>query len=143
MVKMSKMVEYSILILTRLAKLKTGEIISARRMSDEYKLPLPTVSKILKTLAKCGVVKSVQGAKGGYRLDRDTSNINLRELIDIFDGNAEVISCAGDEDNQSCEYSGECPVKNTMLILNREINKTFENLTLEKLVLNSNNKYNL
>ncbi len=133
MLKVSKMVEYSILLLTTLAKLDKDEKLSAREISLNYDLPFPTVSKILKQLAKEGIVTSIQGAKGGYRLAKETDEINLKRLIEIFDGKTHIVECSIEREKDVCNFSLSCPAKKVMLNLDNEINKLFEKVTLEKL----------
>lgn len=137
MVRMSRMVEYSIMLLTLLARLKEEEKMSAREISNIYKLPHPTVSKILKILAKESIIKSIQGPKGGYKLIKDANKINLKMLIDIFDGKSNIVSCLTNKAENMCEFLNTCSAKNTMTYVDKEINKIFEDITLKKLMSKS------
>jgi Rrf2 family protein len=127
------MVEYSILLLTYLSKMKSGEKRSAREISEGYNLPLPTVSKILKLLAKEGIVESTQGSKGGYTLVKDMGDITLKMLIETLDGKSNIVNCLNVD--SECNHDSGCPAKDTMVFIDNEINKIFERITLKELVL--------
>lgn len=133
MLKVSKMVEYSILLLTTLAKLDKDDKLSAREISLNYNIPLPTVSKILKQLSKGGIVKSIQGSKGGYCLAKDAGKVTLKSLMEIFDGKTHIVECSAETEKDVCNFSLSCPAKKVMLNLDNEINNLFEKVTLEKL----------
>jgi len=125
MVRISKMVEYSILLLTNLVTLEGNETMSAREISDKCNIPLPTVSKILKQLAKKGIVESIQGSKGGYHIAKNRDEINLKMLIETFDGNTNLVTCSLVTKEGICNYSNACIVKNVMVNLDWEINELF------------------
>jgi Rrf2 family protein len=130
---MSRMVEYSILLLTYLSKQKPAEKMSAREISIKYNMPLPTVSKILKILARDGIVESTQGSKGGYTLVKDTADITLKMLIQTLDGKSSIVTCLNDD--EGCIQRADCPAKDSMVFIDSEINKIFESITLKELVL--------
>ena len=113
-------------------------MISIPVFSEFYKLPYPTVSKILKNLAKEGIVASIQGSKGGYRLVKKADEINLKMLIDIFDGNSNIVSCLADKENNTCCYFSECTARSIMSTVDDEISKIFEGITIEKLLSKGN-----
>lgn len=135
MVKLSKMVEYSILLLTSLGNLREGEPMSARFISDLYELPYPTVSKILKILSREGIVESAQGPKGGYKLYKETNQINIKMLMDIFDGKSNIVSCLRENDKNICHQINTCSAKGVMSYVDNKISKIFENITIEKLIM--------
>jgi Rrf2 family protein len=131
------MVEYSILLLTYLSKLEPTEKMSAREISIKYNMPLPTVSKILKILARDGIVESTQGSKGGYTLVKDTEDITLKMLIQTLDGKSSIVTCLNDD---VCNQNTDCPAKDSMVFIDSEINKIFESITLKELVLKTAGK---
>jgi DNA-binding IscR family transcriptional regulator len=62
---MSKLTDYGTVVLAELANGRTG-FVSAAEVAQATGLGLPTVSKLLKTLAKAGLVTSTRGSHGGY-----------------------------------------------------------------------------
>jgi DNA-binding IscR family transcriptional regulator len=67
MIKLSRLADYAVVLLTQMGADAKG-VHTAIGLAASTGLPVPTVSKVLATLARDGVVTSVRGAKGGYRL---------------------------------------------------------------------------
>jgi len=70
MIRMSKETDYGIVVLAYFASAQEGLKQNAREVAMESQLPLPMVRKILKILAREGLLVSQRGAKGGYSLTR-------------------------------------------------------------------------
>ena len=68
MLRISKLTDYGTLILVHLAGYEKGRLAPATDVAAGTHLSLPTVQKVLKTLAQSGLVESARGAEGGYRL---------------------------------------------------------------------------
>ncbi len=137
MVRMSKMVEYAILILTRLSKLEDKKRMSAREISEIHNLPFPTVSKIMKQLAKENVVTSTQGSKGGYAVTKNTDDITLKMLIECLDGSSNIVTCMSDRGD--CSYITNCSARGSMEFIDSEVGKIFDRITLKELLIKSDN----
>lgn len=61
-------------------------------------VPKPTALKVLRQLKKCGLVQSIKGATGGYRLSREPEEITLAQVIEAIEGRIEISRCL------SCDY---------------------------------------
>jgi Rrf2 family protein len=78
--------EYGLRCLLQVALLEVrgpaqiGEIASREGMSDEY------VAKLLRVLRQAGLVTSVRGAGGGYRLARPSAEITVRDALTALGG---------------------------------------------------------
>ncbi len=70
--------------------------ISARQMiSDSY------LEQLVRKLKKAGLVTSVRGAQGGYRLAKPAQEISVGDVLRALEGSIEAVSC-GDENNANC-----------------------------------------
>ena len=76
MIRMTKLSDYGLVLLTHFAR-HEDDLHSAVELAQAANLPLPTVGKILKILAKEGILGSNRGAKGGYKLARRPSAISV------------------------------------------------------------------
>ena len=70
MIRLSRITDYGIVLMAHLAEHPEGAPHNAREVAAETSLPLPVVSKVLKSLARAGLLVSQRGAKGGYALAR-------------------------------------------------------------------------
>src|SRR3546814_13373922 len=66
---------------------------TAPDLAEATALPAPTVSKILKMLAKGGLVESRRGVNGGYVLTRRPEDISAAEIIAALDGPVALTAC--------------------------------------------------
>ncbi len=133
MIRISKLTDYAIVILTEVARCDEVEALTARELAESCRLPLPTTSKILKVIARAGLVTSQRGAKGGYHLARPSHEIPVVEIIRAMEGPIAVTECsalAGD-----CDIEVDCPVKGGWRRINEAVRGALSDLTLADLVL--------
>lgn len=89
----SKTSEYALRALIHLASLKQESSILGRDLARQADVPANYLSKILLTLRRAGVVSTVRGTGGGYRLQRTAQRIRLCEIVDLFDGSMSRERC--------------------------------------------------
>ncbi|MBD8525946.1 SUF system Fe-S cluster assembly regulator [Pseudomarimonas arenosa] len=107
MFRISKLTDYATAVLTLLAQ-KPADVHSASELAQRAHLELPTVSKLLKTLAGAGLVQSFRGANGGYRLARSAEQISVAEIIAAMEGPIGVTECSVDAG--ICDHEPHCGV---------------------------------
>ena len=92
--KFSKKVEYALIAMVEMAQ-QTGfdNLVTARWLAREYRIPHEILSKVLQKLAKIGLLQSVQGVKGGYTLAKKVDQINMLEVVESIDGPIHLVSC--------------------------------------------------
>jgi len=103
--RLTKLTDYGILLMTRMAT-SEDTLFAATELAEATRIPAPTVSKILQTLLHEGLLESTRGAKGGYRLTRHPSQINVRDIITVFEGCIALTECNLDDGN--CDQSEVC-----------------------------------
>ena len=70
MLKLTKKADYGLIALRHLASVP-GATASTKDIADSYHLPVPLLAKVLQKLTRAGILSSVAGTNGGYRLSRD------------------------------------------------------------------------
>ncbi len=131
MIRMSKLTDYGIVLLAQLAE-RSGELPStARDLAVSTHLPLPVVSKLLKALAREGILDSQRGARGGYRLARDPARLTVAEIIRLLEGPIALTECGADPG--ACSTEGACGVRAPWLRINDVIQRALERVTLAEL----------
>jgi FeS assembly SUF system regulator len=93
MLRMSKLADYATVIVIAMAR-DTDAVKSAGSLAQATGIPAPTVSKVMKTLARGGVLASVRGVSGGYRLTLPPQRITLSDVIAVVDGPFGVTECS-------------------------------------------------
>lgn len=127
MLKIGKMTDYAMMVLSMMAK-EPELVLSAASLADGLQLPLPTVSKILKTLGDSGIVSSVRGAEGGYRLGKPASNINVAEVIEAMEGDLAMTECC--ESTNLCSKVSSCSMQDNWVKINHLIKSLLSRLSI-------------
>ena len=130
MLRMSKLTDYGTLVLSELAA-RGSDPASAGAVAGTTHLALPTVSKLLKALARSGLVVSTRGAQGGYRLARAPTDITAAEIIDALEGPVAITQCSADDG--SCTLEAYCRVGRAWQRINLSIREALEDITLADL----------
>ena len=128
MVRFSKKLEYSLISLRHIAN-SPAELTTARDISSKYNIPHDLCAKILQTLKKEGILESIQGINGGYKLTRSLRKISLSELFNIVDGSTAIVECV-QSDESGCIISDNCTIKDPINKMQIE----FENMLKIKMV---------
>ena len=129
MLKISKMTDYAVIVLGALAQ--GSDAASAADIARQADLPLATVAKVLKLLARGGLVTSARGAAGGYRLAREPQAISVPDIIAAIDGPVLLTDCVGDHD--SCARSA-CSGRGRWDAVNRTIVTALSEVSLVNLL---------
>ena len=127
MLRMTKQSDYGFVLLSRLAA-DPERVVNAPDLAAETRLPVPTVSKILKLLAKGGVLRSSRGVHGGYSLARGPEAISAAELLTALEGPVALTVCI-DGTPGECDHETYCQVRGHW----QRINQALERITLAEL----------
>ena len=79
MLRINKLADYGTVVMVYLAR-RDEQLLNARDIAHHTRLSVPTVSKLLKRLTAAGLLNSVRGVAGGYRLQRSAALISVAEI---------------------------------------------------------------
>jgi FeS assembly SUF system regulator len=131
LIKLSKLADYGIVIMTHLARPATGQS-SAQAVARATRIPQPTASKILKALARDGLLRSQRGVNGGYELGRSAESITVAQIIVALDGPIAVTDCV-DGAGGSCVIERLCPARTNWESINAAIRGALDGVTLAEM----------
>lgn len=131
MLRITKQSDYGIVLMTLFGGAEAGRVHSTRDLAASAKLPLPTVSKILKALARAGLLQSHRGVKGGYRLARDPARISVEEIIRALEGPIAITECI--EGGSDCEIEASCPVRTNWQRINGAVRDALAAIPLSEM----------
>jgi FeS assembly SUF system regulator len=129
--RISKLTDYGTVVLAELADGRPG-VVSAAEVAQATGLALPTVSKLLKILAKAGLVTSARGSHGGYRLSRDAVDISAADVIDALEGPVSITECSASDSH--CGLEAVCSVGNAWQRINVAIRRALDEISLADLL---------
>ncbi len=135
MIKLSRMADYGVILMTQLAR-ENGAVTTAADLSASCALPLPTVSKLLKELAQDGLLESRRGTKGGYALARAAESISMADIIGAVEGPIALTDCI-EADGALCEIEALCPTRTNWRRINDVLTQALDGVSLAEMVLPS------
>jgi Rrf2 family protein len=103
------------------------DIAARQGISDKY------LEQIISSLNKAGLVRSVRGPQGGYRLARDTSQYTVGAILRLTEGPLSPVVCLEDDVN-TCERQDTCATLKLWEMLDEAINNVVDSVTLADLV---------
>lgn len=127
MLRLSKLTDYGTVVMTYLAR-EPARMHNATEIAARIGVALPTVSKVLKLLAKNELVVSLRGAKGGYMLARPPAKISVAEIIDAMEGRIAMTECSSA--SGLCEQERGCSIRVNWMRINHAICTALEAVTL-------------
>lgn len=130
MIRIGKMTDYGIVLLSHVASRPDKTAFTARDLAKEARLPLPTVSKILKTLCRGEVLTSHRGVNGGYRLGGPPESISVAKIIEVLEGPIALTEC-GTHGTENCGLELHCPVMSNWRKISLTVRRSLEQLTLK------------
>lgn len=128
MLKLSKKVEYSLISLMHMDAMPESELATAKQISTAYSIPAELLGKVLQSLAKASLLKSVQGSKGGYRLVRRPEEVTLGEVVRAVEGPLKLTACEADPAN--CGRYETCNIRKPVYEIQRQLLNYFAHLSL-------------
>lgn len=131
MLRISKLTDYGTVVLAELARGGQG-CVSAAEIAATTGLALPTVSKLLKALARAGLVHSTRGARGGYRLAHPPSEISAADVIDALEGPVSITECSAH--GSHCDIESLCRVGSAWQRINVGIRRALDEISLNDLL---------
>jgi Rrf2 family protein len=135
---LSKKCKYAIHALMHMAK-EPGEKYLIKDISEACNIPKKFLEAILLDMKRTGMLGSKQGKGGGYFLRRKTSEINLAEVVRLFDGAIAAVPCASFkyyEACQECEDEETCTIRHAFLLVRNATVEMLKADTLEDLIKN-------
>ena len=106
-------------------------ISNVTEVSRKMHIPKTFLAKIFQRLAKAGLVESVRGMNGGFRLSKKPSAISLLDIMEAIQGSSCINVCA--VDSRKCKRSSTCAVHPFWVKLRKEVDLRMREQTIDKL----------
>lgn len=133
MIRFSKKMEYALIAMLYISEKNSGELTTARELSDSFNTPPELMGKVLQNLARNGLITSVQGVKGGYQIDIPLPDIKISSIISAMEGPIHLVSCSIPNSKDTCEQQRFCNIKNSVTYIQNKITNLFDNISLKDL----------
>lgn len=130
--KLSTKGRYGLRALIDLALYSENETVSIQSIARRQNISDSYLEQLMRKLRSAGLIVSVRGAQGGYKLARPANEISVGDVLRALEGSLEAVTCGG-EDN-SCQGADLCVTKFVWKRINSSIRDTVDSIKLSQLV---------
>lgn len=106
------------------------KLISVKEIASALDISANHLSKVMQRLTKSGLVESIKGYNGGFRLTGQPEEITFLEIYEIFDGKLKPSSCLLSHN----ECKQDCVFGDLIESVNTQVKEKFENTKLSDFV---------
>ena len=131
MLRITTQTDYGIVLLTHLAA-DPERRVNAPELADETSLPQPMVAKILKLLARAGILESHRGVNGGYGLAGRPEDLSVAEVIAALEGQISITECTDDTPGL-CPQEEVCRLRSNWNRINLAIQEALDGISLAEM----------
>lgn len=133
--KLTTKSRYAVTAMLDIAYYDKGSPISLPEIAERQNISLSYLEQLFSRLKKNGLVKSIKGPGGGYKLSKDANDIVISDVINAVDENVETTACNG---KANCNNSSQCLSHNLWEDLGAEINNFLSDVTLQQVISKNN-----
>lgn len=130
--RLSSLADYAVVMMSACARHCGGTRINAGQLAEETGIPLPTVQKLVSRLSSAGLLRSIRGAGGGFKLARPAAAISLAEIVEAIEGPIAMTSCV-ESGRHDCGLEGSCSVQPHWPLVNRAVRDALADISLTRL----------
>lgn len=130
--KMNRKLEYALMALKHMSGKMPGELTSAKEVIAITGGPFDATARVMQLMAQQGLLRSEQGAHGGYSIVKDLSKVSFYELIEMILGPMGITKCL--HGNGQCELVDNCNIVSPITVLNKKLVEFYRSLTLKELL---------
>jgi Rrf2 family nitric oxide-sensitive transcriptional repressor len=131
MIRINRQTDYAVRVILALAKQGDDAMLPTARIQEEMLIPKALSSRIVADLAKGGFILTFPGRDGGLKLAHPASEINLKQIVEHFEGKFLISECL--HGGGTCPFDHSCPVRTRWGRLQSLIVSELERTTLAEL----------
>ena len=110
---------------------KREKLISLNTISGETGISAGYLEQLFRPLKKNGIIKSIKGKYGGYRLAIPADKITVGDILLCAEGPLSLVKCA---ESDSCTRKERCPTHRVWEVAYKKTSQTINSITLNDLI---------
>ena len=124
---------YALQVMMDIALHEGDGYVSVADIADRQRLPLKYLEAIVAMLNKGGMLSSLRGKNGGYRLVKEPSAYTVSEILNLTEGSLAPVECVKG-DGTTCERASQCMTLPLWIGLDSVIENYLGNISLQDVV---------
>lgn len=130
---------YALTVMVDLARKGENGYVSLSDIAESEKLSMKYLESIIAILNKGGMLKSLRGKNGGYKLAREPRDYTINEILLLTEGTLAPVNCIMHEGVQ-CEKAATCSTLPLWAGLDKMIENYLNGITLEDIITGNRKK---
>jgi len=126
--RVSQRTEYGIRAMIALAR-DFDDVVSIKELAERESIPETFLEQIMSDLRRAGLLKSVRGPYGGYRLNNAPDEITVGRVMEILEGSLSPARCEA-----GCSRHDGCSTRSVLDRIEASITETVDHIFLKDLV---------
>lgn len=125
LLKISEAASIALHALMILAK-NPDKLMAVNQIASQLDVSANHLSKVMQRLVKAGLIDSIKGFNGGFKLACDIEKLTFLEVYELFDGKIKDANCL--LSGKKCE--GDCVLGDLIYSLNNQVRDKFQKTTI-------------
>ena len=131
--RLSTKSRYGLRILMQIAlDNRDGKAAQGKSISKKQEISEPYLEQIMIPLKNAGLVRTTRGCNGGYFLNKDPKDITILNVIELFEGELNLVDCVSDEKN--CSRIKNCQTSSVWKRIASSLRDTADKITLASIL---------
>lgn len=131
--KLSTKGRYGLRALVDLALHEKTEPVSLGSIAKRQDISEGYLEQLMRKLKNAGLIESVRGVQGGYRLKKEPEEISIGEILRALEGDLRPVDCDGFSEG-GCDRADACVTKYIWKKINDSVQETVDHITLQELL---------
>jgi len=110
--------------------------VNIKSIAERYGKSEAYILQIFLTLRKAGIVESIRGAQGGYRLAKEPAQITVGDILNVLEGPLAPVTCIIQDTKQPCDRYENCATRVVWEKIRDSLNKVVNAITIADLLQN-------
>lgn len=108
------------------------DLVSVKCLANKLKMPYPFLRKILQVLTQAGLLSSIRGRCGGFKLTKPAKKISILEVTRVFQG--ELILTAHTFKGKICPRVKICKLKRKLDGIEEDVHLKLKRISIESII---------
>ncbi|MBK5246741.1 MAG: Rrf2 family transcriptional regulator [Peptostreptococcaceae bacterium] len=131
--KISTKGQYGLVALADMAIYGERDYINLKSISERQGISDKYLEQLFIHLKRSGIIESLRGAQGGYRLSRDADKISVKDVLNTLEGPLALVDCIVETKEERCNQFDCCVTRVLWQKIMEELNSITDAISLADL----------
>ena len=124
---------YALRMMVDLAEHQKDGVVALKDIAARQEISKKYLEQIIPELNRAGLLQTVRGFQGGYRLAKDPSQYTVGEILRATEGSLAPVTCL-EKGSNTCPRQDDCVTLPVWIGLQKAVNEYLDGITLQSLI---------